>query len=382
MPKQDYYDILGVDRDASHKEIKKAYRRLARKYHPDVNDSEGAEEKFKEISEAYEVLSDSQKRQQYDRFGRTGEDMFGGGGFSWQDFSHFSDIEDLFRGGDFFGRDIFDVFFGGRRRRKKRPRRGRDLRYDLEISLEDAASGVTTEIQVPRTEKCQECEGSGARKGTSPKTCPQCKGTGQVRKERKTPFGYFASVTTTCGKCGGEGKIIEEPCPECGGSGKIQKSRKISVKIPPGVESGSRIRLGGEGDSGYKGGPSGDLYVVIHVMPHEFFKREGDNLRCKIPITFSQAALGTEVEVPTLEEKAKLKIPSGTQSGTVFRLKGEGIPHLHGRGKGDQLVEVKVVTPENLNSEQKELFQELSQFEEIPSEGKGWFEKIKNKFSS
>jgi molecular chaperone DnaJ len=389
MAKRDYYEVLGVGRDATKEEIKRAYRRLAKKYHPDVNKSADAEEKFKEISEAYEVLSDPEKRRQYDTFGHSAaRDFFGRRGFSWEDFTHFSDIEDLF-GRDFFGRDIFDVFFrefgSGRegRGRREYPSRGRDLRYDLEISLEDATSGVKTEIRVPRSEKCNTCKGTGAKNGKV-KTCPTCNGTGQERQERRTPFGYFASITT-CRRCNGEGEIIEEPCQKCGGSGITQRTRKISVKIPPGVESGSKLRIKGEGDSGHRGGPSGDLYVVIHVQPHEFFKREGDDLFCKIPITFSQAALGAEIEVPTLKSKAKLKIPPGTQSGTIFRLKGEGIPHLGEKGRGDQLVEVNVVTPKKLSRKQRDLFEELAKLEgknKIKSKinkgnNRGFFDKIK-----
>lgn len=378
--KRDYYEVLGVGKDVSQGGVKRAYRKLAKEYHPDVNKTLEAEEKFKEISEAYEVLSDADRRQQYDQFGHSAaQDFFGRGGFSWNNFTHFSDIDDLF-GGDFFGRDIFDVFFGGGGRRK-RSSQGRNLRYDLEISLEDAAVGLKTEIQVPRTEKCDKCKGSGAKSSDKIKTCPSCNGSGQERKERRTPFGFFASITT-CSRCGGEGKIIEEACSECDGSGKVQKSRKISLKIPAGVESGSRIKLGGEGDFGYRGGRAGDLYVVIHVLPHEFFKRDGDDLYCRIPITFSQSALGKEVEVPTLKGKARLKVPAGTQSGTIFRLGGEGIPHLQSKGKGDQLVEVMTVTPEKLNSEQKRLFQELAKFEKLPSDKKGFFGKIKDKFSS
>lgn len=386
MTKRDYYEILGVGRDASKEEIKKAYRRLAKKYHPDVNKSEDAEEKFKEISEAYEVLSDSEKRERYDRFGHAAAgDFFRGGGFDWSDFTHFSDIEDLFGRGDFFGRDIFDVFFrgfGGGGRERTRSSRGRDLRYDLEISLEDSATGLKTEIQVPRSEKCKTCNGTGAKSGKV-KMCPTCNGSGQERQERRTPFGFFASVTT-CRKCGGSGEIIEEPCQNCGGSGITQKTRKISVKIPAGVESGSRLRISGEGDSGFRGGQTGDLYVVIHVQPHEFFKREGDDLFCKIPITFSQAALGAEIEIPTLKSKAKLKIPPGTQSGTIFRLKGEGIPHLGGKNRGDQLVEINVITPKKLSRKQRELFEELAKIEEksvVGGEGEGLFDKIKNTFS-
>lgn len=378
MTKRDYYEILGVGRDATEKEIKRAYRRLAKKYHPDVCKEPDAEEKFKEISEAYEILIDPNKRANYDRFGHAGtESIFGKGGFSWSDFTHFSDIDDLF-GRDFFGRDIFDVFFKGfRGTTRAGPVKGNDLRYDLYISLEEAASGLKTEIQVPRTEKCSECNGTGAKAGTSPKRCPVCNGTGQEKRERRTPFGQFVSITT-CSRCHGEGRIIEQPCSTCNATGRVRHTRRISVKIPAGVDTGSHLRISGEGDSGIRGGPSGDLYVVIHVNPHEFFKREGDNLFCEVPITFSQAALGDEIEIPTLNGKARLKIPPGTQTGTIFRLRGEGIPHLRGRGKGDQNVRVRVVTPKKLSKKEKELFEELAKIEGKGSGLKGFIGRMMN----
>lgn len=361
--KHDYYEVLGIGRDAREDEIKKAYRNLAKKYHPDVNKAPDAEEKFKELSEAYEILIDPDKRANYDRFGYAGaESIFGREGFKWSDFTHFSDIEDLF-GRDFFGRDIFDVFFGGERRASRTgPMRGSDLRYDLNITLEDAAFGLKTEINAPRTGVCDLCKGTGAKPGTKINTCPTCNGTGQERRERRTPFGQFVSITT-CSRCHGEGKIIESHCPRCNGTGNIRHTRKISVKIPPGVETGSHLRISGEGDSGIRGGPPGDLYVVIYIRPHEFFRREDDNIVCEIPITFSQAALGDEIEVPTLRSRVRIKIPPGTQTGTVFRLRGEGIPHLNGRGKGDQNVIVKLKTPEKLGKEQRELFEKLAKTE-------------------
>jgi len=379
MAKRDYYEILGVGRDATEQDIKRAYRRLAKKYHPDVCKEPDAEEKFKEISEAYEVLIDPEKRANYDRFGHAGtESIFGGRGFTWEDFTHFSDIEDLF-GRDFFGRDIFDVFFRGSKRASQTgPLRGNDLRYDLTITLEDAAFGIRTEISVPRTESCSKCNGTGAKSGAT-KTCPVCNGTGQERHERRTPFGQFVSITT-CSKCGGTGKIITEYCPYCQGTGKIQRTRRISVKIPPGVDSGSRLRLTGEGEAGLRGGPPGDLYVVIHVQPHEFFKRENDDVYCEIPITFSQAALGDEVEVPTLRSKAKIKIPPGTQTGTIFRLKGQGIPHLNSRGKGDQKVRVRVVTPKKLTKREREIFEELREIDKKKPELKSFIGRIRDVF--
>ncbi|MEM2917938.1 MAG: molecular chaperone DnaJ [Candidatus Altiarchaeota archaeon] len=374
MVKRDYYEILGVRRNATTDEIKKAYRELAKKYHPDVNKNPDAEEKFKEISEAYEVLSDENKRRQYDIYGHSvTEDFFGKGGFSWENFTHFSDIEDI------FGEDIFDMFFGGFGSRFKRDskRKGRDLRYDLEISLEDAASGVKTEINVPRTEICKACNGTGASSLEKIKTCPKCNGTGQEKHERRTPFGFFSSITL-CNRCGGEGKIIEEACKICDGSGRVQKTRKIMVKIPAGVDSGSRLRIPNEGEPGYKGGPNGDLYIVIHVMPHEFFKRDNDNLICEVPLTFSQAALGDEIEVPTLKKKIKVKIPSGTQTGTIFRLRGEGMPNIETKEKGDLLVKVRVETPRKLNKEEREIFERLREIEK--KSRKDFFSKFKEKF--
>ncbi|MDI6639706.1 MAG: molecular chaperone DnaJ [Methanocellales archaeon] len=355
--KRDYYDVLGVDRNASQEEIKKAYRRLAKKYHPDVNpDKKAAEENFKEISEAYEVLADPSKRANYDMFGHAAvRDIFGRGGFSWRDFTHFGDIEDLF-GRDFFGRDIFDMFFGPRRERYG-PIRGADLRYDLDMTLEDVAFGTTKEVEVPRMVTCDACNGSGARPG-GVKTCPSCNGTGQIRQSRRTAFGMFTSITT-CNRCHGGGEVIEAPCPTCHGAGKVHRTRKISVKIPPGVDTGSRLRIAGEGEPGIRGGPAGDLYVVVHVQEHEVFMRDGDDVICEIPISFTQAALGTEIEVPTLEDKTKMKIPAGTQTGTLFRLKGMGIPHLRGRGRGDQHVKVIVKTPTKLSKKQRELLLEL-----------------------
>lgn len=316
--KKDYYEVLGVERTASDKEIKKAYRKLAKKFHPDVNKEAGAEDKFKELSEAYEVLMEPQKRANYDQHGHAGvTGQFSGGGFSWNDFSHFGDIEDLF-GGNFFGRNIFDIFFGGGRRSRKGPVRGDDLRYDMEITLEDAFHGVEQDIKIPRMEACETCSGSGAKPGTKPVSCPECGGSGQSRQERRTPFGVFATVSS-CRRCKGEGKIIEHPCEECRGSGSVVADRMIHVKIPAGVSSGSHLRLRGEGSMGVRGGEAGDLYVVIYVKPHEFFERVEDDLVCEIPVTFSQVALGAQIEVPTIEGNAKLKIPAGTQTHTVFR---------------------------------------------------------------
>ncbi|HEX54643.1 MAG: molecular chaperone DnaJ [Candidatus Altiarchaeales archaeon] len=378
MAKRDYYEILGVDRDATPEEIKRAYRRLAKKYHPDVCKDPDAEEKFKEISEAYEVLIDPEKRANYDRFGHSStREFFGKEGFDWSDFTHFHDIADLFER-DFFGRDIFEIFFGSRGRRPG-PRRGDDLRCDVEISLEDAATGVEKEISVFRTETCDLCNGSGARSSNDVRTCPDCNGTGQKRSEKKTIFGHFVSVTT-CSRCGGSGKIITALCPRCNGSGSIKRTRRIRVRVPAGVDDGHTLRIRGEGESGIRGGPPGDLYVVVHVKPHEVFERRGDDIFTEIPITFSQAALGTEIEVPTLMSKARIRIPAGTDSGTVFRLKGEGMPRLGRRGRGDEYVRVKVVTPKRLTRRERELFEELARIEREKENRGSIFDRIRDKF--
>jgi|Deesub1362A_J573_1020465.scaffolds.fasta_scaffold00131_76 molecular chaperone DnaJ len=373
--KKDYYEILGVPRNASKEEIKKAYRRLALKYHPDRNKSPDAEEKFKEISEAYGVLSDDAKRAQYDRWGHAGIE----GRYTAEDIFRSINFDDIFGdlGFDFGFDSIFDMFFGRRRSQRTGPRKGADLRTDIEITLEEAYRGVETTVTYPRLEKCGECNGSGAEPGTSPITCPNCGGSGQTSYTKRTPFGHFTSVST-CGRCGGKGTIIEKPCRECKGSGVVQRKRKVLVKIPPGVDEGSRLRIPGEGEVGENGGPPGDLYVVVHIKPHKFFIREGDDILCEIPITFSQAALGTTIEVPTLDGKAKLKIPSGTQSGTIFRLRGKGMPSLKGYGRGDQHVRVIVKTPTKLTRKQRELFEELAKIEN----DQGIISRVINAFTS
>jgi molecular chaperone DnaJ len=375
MPeKRDYYEVLGVSRDASKEEIKKAYRRLALKYHPDRNKSPDAEEKFKEISEAYGVLSDDTKRSQYDRWGHAGIE----GRYTPEDIFRAINFEDIFRDFDFGFGSIFDMFFGrGERRRRTGPRRGADLRADIEITLEEAARGLKTNVTYPRLERCEVCNGSGARPGTSPRTCPACNGSGQVGYTKKTLFGQFTSVST-CGNCRGEGKVIDEPCTNCRGGGLVQRTRKISVKVPAGVDDGSRLRIAGEGEAGERGGMPGDLYVVVHIKPHEFFIREDEDILCEIPITFSQAALGDEIEVPTLNGRAKMKIPPGTQSGTIFRLKGKGMPSLRGLGRGDQHVRVIVQTPTKLNKRQKELLRELARFD---NREKGFFHRMVDSFT-
>ncbi|MFZ3382717.1 MAG: molecular chaperone DnaJ [Candidatus Methanoperedens sp.] len=376
--KRDYYEILGVDKKASADDIKSAYRKLAMQYHPDKNKSPDAEEKFKEISESYAVLSDQGKRQQYDQFGHAGIDQR----YSQEDIFRGADFEDLFRDIGMGGRgrgsgSIFDIFFGGGGARREGPSRGSDLLYELAINLEDAAKGKAVELEVPRTENCDVCHGSGAKPGTSPKTCSTCRGSGQVNRTQNTPFGRFMT-TSTCGTCRGEGKIIDSPCTTCHGSGTVQKRRKIEVKIPPGVDTGSRLRVSGEGEAGGKGGPPGDLYVEINVRPHNIFTRNENDLLMEATISFTQAALGDEIIVPTLDGKAEMKIPPGTQNGQVFRLKGKGIPGLHTSGKGDQLVKIKVEVPTRLTDRQKELLREFAQIGGEKTRGKTIFEKVRD----
>ncbi|MFC5651772.1 molecular chaperone DnaJ [Paenibacillus solisilvae] len=345
--KRDYYDVLGVGKDASEDEIKKAYRKMARQYHPDVNKAPDAEEKFKEMKEAYDVLSDDNKRATYDRHGHVDPNQgFGGGGFG--------------DAGGGFG-DIFDMFFGGGggRRDPNAPSRGNDLQYTMTIEFKEAVFGKETEITIPRTETCDTCTGSGAKPGTKPETCSVCKGSGQQEVVQNTPFGRMVN-RRACTNCSGTGRIIKEKCTTCHGAGKVKRQRKINVRIPAGVDDGAQIRLNGEGEGGLRGGPSGDLYIVIRVKSHEFFERENDDIYCEVPLTFAQAALGDEIEIPTLTEKVKLKIPAGTQTGTFFRLKGKGVPRLRGYGQGDQHVKVTIVTPTNLNEEQKDLLRQFA----------------------
>lgn len=368
MSKRDYYEVLGVSRDASADEIKKAYRSLARKYHPDVNKEPDAAEKFKEAKDAYEVLSDDQKRATYDQFGHVDPNQgMGGGGFS--DFGGFGDIFDMFFGG------------GGARRNPNAPQRGNDLQYTMQIEFEEAVFGKETDIQIPRTEECDNCFGTGAKPGTKPETCGTCRGTGQQEIVQNTAFGRIVN-RRVCSTCHGQGKIIREKCGVCHGSGKVKKTRKIHLRIPAGVDDGAQLRVSGEGEPGLRGGPPGDLYVVIRVKSHEFFDREGDDIYCEVPLTFAQAALGDEIEVPTLTERVKLKIPPGTQTGTYFRLRGKGVPRLRGVGAGDQHVKVTVVTPTKLSDSQKELLREFAGLsgEETHDKQESLFDRMKRAF--
>jgi molecular chaperone DnaJ len=348
--KRDYYEVLGVPRNASDQEIKSAYRKLALKFHPDRNPGDKeAEERFKEAAEAYSVLQDSETRRRYDAYGHAG---LGGGtvGFDPTIFADFGDIL-----GDFFG---FGDVFG---RRRGGPRRGADLRYDLELGFEEAVFGTETHIQIPRAETCPSCGGSGSAAGTEPATCPSCGGRGQLTFQQ----GFF-SVARTCGRCRGTGRIVTSPCKECRGEGHVPMERKLQIKIPPGVDSGSQLRISGEGEAGATGGPSGDLYVVLRVADHPFFRRDGTALFCEVPITVAQAALGAVVEVPTLDGATKVTVPAGTQTGTTFRLRGHGVPHLGSKGRGDLHVTVRVAIPTRLSAEQRRLFEALAKTLPVP----------------
>jgi len=365
---KDYYKILGVEKNATKEEIKKAYKRLAKKHHPDVNKEDGASEKFKEINEAASVLGDDTKRQQYDQFGDA-DSFKRASGFKGFDFGDF--------GSDFasfdFG-DIFDRFFGGGAPfggRKRQPARGADLRYDMEITLEEAAFGTEKEITIPRNEQCSECKGTGAKNPDDLVDCPDCSGSGVTRRTQRTPFGMF-STTTTCRKCQGEGKYVKEECGVCDGTGLVHKRRKIKIKIPKGAEEGTNLRISSEGEGGPKGGSAGDLYIVLHMKEHDIFERHGDDIYIKIPVFFTTAVLGGEIEVPTLKGKAKLKIPEGTQSNTVFRMKDKGIPYLHGEGIGSELVEVIIDIPKKLSKKQKQLLKDF----EKESKKKGFLKKV------
>ncbi len=369
--KRDYYEVLGIEKGASDQDIKSAYRKLARKYHPDVNKADDAEAKFKEVKEAYDVLSDGQKRARYDQYGHEDPNQgfggFGGGGFD----------------GGGFG-DIFDMFFGGgggRTRNPNAPQRGNDLQYTMTLEFKEAVFGKEVDITIPRTESCDTCGGNGAKPGTQPEVCSVCHGSGQEEVVQNTPFGRMVN-RRTCSNCAGSGKIIKEKCSTCSGSGSVKKQRKVHIRIPAGVDDGAQLRMTGEGDGGLRGGPAGDLYIVIRVKADEFFDREGDDIYCEVPLTFTQAALGDEIEIPTLTEKVKLKIPAGTQTGTYFRLRGKGVPRLRGTGQGDQHVKVVVVTPSKLTDEQKELLRQFSGLsgEQTHEQEQSFFDRMKRAF--
>lgn len=367
--KRDYYEVLGIEKGADGDQIKKAYRKMAKKYHPDINkDNPQAEEKFKEVNEAYEILSDPQKKQAYDQFGHAGVDPnagFGGGGAGGFGGFDMGDIFDSFFGG-------FGGGFGGGARRNG-PRKGSDIHQSVELTFTEAAFGVTKEIVILRVEDCETCQGTGAKSGTSPQTCPTCHGSGQVKTTQRTPLGSFVS-TSVCSTCRGEGKIINDPCTVCNGQGKVKRRRTMTVKIPAGIDNGQTVSLRGEGDQGYKGGPSGDLLVTVRIKPHALFTREGYHVHCEVPITFVQATLGCDIEVPTIDGKIRYHIPEGTQTDTVFRLKNKGIPTLRGGGRGDQLVKVVVEIPKNLSQKQKELLMEFDK------EGGGSYKRSKTFF--
>ncbi len=373
MAKRDYYEVLGVNRDADEEAVKKAYRRLAMKHHPDRNQGQSdSEDKFKEAKEAYEVLSDEQKRAAYDRFGHAGVDpSAGAGGFRGGGFDNFSDA---------FG-DIFSDIFGGGRQRST-VFRGADLRYNLEVTLEQAARGTETKIRIPTAEPCETCKGTGAKPGTEPATCPTCQGHGQVRMQQ----GFF-SIQQTCPRCHGSGKHIPDPCKTCGGAGRVKAHKTLSVRIPAGVDEGDRIRLAGEGEVGTNGGPPGDLYVQLHVKPHAVFTREHDDLHCEMPVSFVTSALGGEIEIPTLDSSAKIKIPAETQSGKVFRLRGKGIKGVRSASPGDLFCHVVVETPVNLTARQKELLREFDSVTQEDSErhnprAKSWMDRVREFFET
>ena len=368
MDKRDYYEVLGVDREASSEDLKKAYRRLAMKFHPDRQSSDPkAEEKFKEASEAYEILNDEEKRAAYDRFGHAGVDPNQGGASGFE--GSFSDI---------FG-DVFGDIFGGSRGRSDGVSRGSDLRYNLNLTLEQAVGGDTIEIKIPVMTACADCDGTGCAPGSSPTTCPDCNGTGQIRVSQ----GFF-SLQQTCPRCRGQGRIITDPCRSCGGSGRVEKSKTLSVKVPAGVDNGDRIRLTGEGEAGLRGGPPGDLYVQVEVKDHPIFVRDGRHLYCEVPISFPDAALGGQMEVPTLDGRVNLKIPKETQTGKVFRLRGKGVTQVRGGGVGDLLCKVQIETPVELTQQQKELLEKfkesLGENEKHSPKERSWFSGVKSFF--
>lgn len=371
--KRDYYEVLGVQKDASEDEIKKAYRKLAKANHPDLHPGDKeCEERFKEINEAYEVLSDPDKRAKYDQFGHAAFDPSAGGP-GGAGFGGFGGFGDIFGGGfgDIFG-DIFGGGFGGGQTQRSGPRRGENLRVRLNITFEEAAFGCEKEINVGRVEQCPDCKGTGCAPGTTPEVCPDCKGTGSVRTTQRTPFG-MVQTSGACKKCGGRGKIIHQPCPRCGGRGAVRKNQTIKVKIPAGIDDGQTLNLRGKGNTGLDGGPAGDLLITVFVKPHPLFERDGNSVLMEMPVSFAQAALGAEIEVPTIDGRVKLTIPEGTQPGSVFRLRGKGIPYLQskGGGRGDQFVTITVTVPKNMTAEQKERLRAYAEaMNESVSEGR------------
>ena len=374
--KRDYYEVLGIQKGASEEEIKKAYKKLARKYHPDMNPGDKeAEEKFKEINEANEILSASDKRARYDQFGFAGVDPNYGGGAGYGGYGGGFDFGDL---GDLFGSFFGGGFGGSARSNPNAPRRGESIRMGVSISFEEAAFGCEKEITVDRTEKCAECDGSGCEKGTTAEICPECRGSGTVQVRRQTPMGVFAT-SQQCPKCGGRGKIIHQPCKNCNGKGMERRRRTITVNIPAGIDAGQTVSLRGQGHAGFNGGPAGDLLVTVNVRPHEFFRRDGTAVLLEKKISFVQAVLGGELQIPTIDGKVSYNLPEGTQTDTTFRLKGKGIPSIHGRGRGDQYVTVVVETPKNLNREQKDALLKFAEAmgEETEEKGKSFFGKKK-----
>lgn len=353
--KRDYYEVLGVSKGASQDEIKKAYRKLAKANHPDLNPGDkAAEARFKEVNEAYEVLSDSDKKARYDQYGHAGVDPNFGAGGGFDGGFDFGDLGDIF--GSFFG----GGFGGGRRSNPNAPQRGESIRLSLTVSFEEAAFGCEKAVTVERLEQCDTCHGNGCAPGATPEVCPDCRGTGQVQVRRQTPMGVFAT-TSPCAKCGGKGKIIHQPCKDCRGTGTVRRRKTIQASIPAGIDHGQTISIRGQGHAGVNGGPAGDLLITITVRPHDLFRREGTSVLCEAPITFAQAVLGAELEIPTIDGKVKYDLPEGTQSGTTFRLKGKGIPAINGRGRGDQYVTVYIETPRNLNKEQKEALKKFAE---------------------
>jgi molecular chaperone DnaJ len=368
---RDYYEVLGVPRTADQAEIKRAFRKLAMEYHPDRNPAPDAAEKFKEINRAYEVLGDEQKRAMYDRFGHAGVEGGGAGAAGFDGFAHFEG----------FG-DIFDAFFGGaaRRGRRRGPQRGSDLRYNLRLTFEEAVFGCEKEIEYQRLERCSVCGGSGSEPGSMPAVCPECNGMGEIRRAQQSFFGQFVNVMT-CPRCQGEGRVITSPCAACRGSGRVRETRRIVVKVPAGVDDGAQIRLSGEGEAGPRGGEPGNLYVVLSVAPHERFHRVEDHIVLELPVNIAQAALGAVVTIPTLDGEMELEIPAGTQSGEEFVIRGKGVPHLRGTGRGDMIVRVTVVVPEELTEQQRKLLEQLAETmgtPTLPKRHKGFFERLRD----